>query len=106
MTMRVIDFAPNEALVAAIADRLETASSTESADKEPSLLDLDPEFLDTAKEMLTALTSRSREAPSHRQGDSEGALAVLDLDPRFLDAAKTMLRGFIEKTERNRRSKD
>jgi hypothetical protein len=55
MTMRVIDVAPNEALLANLADRLEKASSGSEPLSEldvQSLLDLDPEFAETARRML------------------------------------------------------
>ena len=62
MMMRVVDVAPNEALLAALADRLEKASSgreplTES-DIE-TLLDLDPAFVETAKSMLREFIART-----------------------------------------------
>ena len=63
MTMRVIDVAPNEALLAALADRLERSSSGEEglADEEiQRILDhLDPTFVDTAKSMLLEFIERT-----------------------------------------------
>jgi hypothetical protein len=52
MTMRVIDVAPNEALLTVLADRLERAAERgESLSEQEikSFLDMDPEFLETAK---------------------------------------------------------
>jgi hypothetical protein len=49
MTMRVIDVAPNEAPLAALADRIEKASSREEPLTENDLqtvLDLEPAFLE------------------------------------------------------------
>lgn len=63
MTMRVIDVAPNEALLATLADRLERSSSGEEglADEEiQRILDhLDPTFVDTAKSMLLEFIERT-----------------------------------------------
>jgi hypothetical protein len=63
MTMRVIDVAPNEALLATLADRLERSSSGEEglADEEiQRILDhLDPTFVDTAKSMLREFIERT-----------------------------------------------
>jgi hypothetical protein len=53
--MRVIDVAPNEALLASLADRLEKASSGGEPISErdvQSLLELDPEFAETARAMF------------------------------------------------------
>jgi hypothetical protein len=100
MTMRVIDIAPNEALAAKIADQLENASSsTDPSQGEPSLLDLDPEFLETAKEMLAQLTQR---LPAAKSAGMEETPPLLDLEPRFLDKAAAMLREFIARTENRR----
>jgi hypothetical protein len=100
MTMRVVDIAPNEALAAKIADQLENASSsTDPSQGEPSLLDLDPVFLDTAKEMLAQLTQRVPPAKSARMEETP---PLLDLEPQFLDKAAALLREFIARTENRR----
>lgn len=68
MTMRVIDVAPNEALLAALTDRLEKTSSGGEALTEEEIrafLDLDPEFLETAKSMLREFFERTE---NYRQG--------------------------------------
>ncbi|HEY7765885.1 MAG TPA: hypothetical protein VIB38_12915 [Aestuariivirgaceae bacterium] len=55
MTMRVIDVAPNEVLLASLADRLEKASSGSEPISErdvQSLLELDPDFAEAARAML------------------------------------------------------
>jgi hypothetical protein len=62
MTMRVIDVAPNEALLARLADRLEKASASgeQLSEKDiQSLIDLDPEFAETAREMLREFIERT-----------------------------------------------
>jgi len=62
VTMRVIDIAPNEALLATIADRLERASSGEEPltdDEIQRMLDLDPAFAETAKFMLREFLERT-----------------------------------------------
>jgi hypothetical protein len=62
MTMRVIDVAPNEALLARLADRLEKASANgeQLSEKDmESLIDLDPEFAETAREMLREFIERT-----------------------------------------------
>jgi hypothetical protein len=62
MTMRVIDVAPNEAALTVLTDRLEQAAErgeplTEEEIK--SFLDMDPEFLETAKSMLREFFDRT-----------------------------------------------
>ena len=55
MTLRVIDVAPNEAPLAALADRLERASSGGEPLTEEEIrtfLETEPAFLETAKSML------------------------------------------------------
>jgi hypothetical protein len=62
VTMRVIDIAPNEALLATLADRLERASSGEEVltdDEIQRILDLDPAFAETAKSMLREFIERT-----------------------------------------------
>jgi hypothetical protein len=62
VTMRVIDVAPNEALLATLTDRLERASAGEEplTDEEVQrLLDLDPAFAETAKSMLREFIERT-----------------------------------------------
>ena len=62
MTMRVIDVAPNEALLAALTDRLEkTSSGGEPLTDEEirAFLDVDPDFLETAKSMLREFFERT-----------------------------------------------
>jgi len=54
LTLRVIDVAPNEAPLAALADRLERASSGGEplTEEERTFLETEPAFLETAKSML------------------------------------------------------
>jgi hypothetical protein len=62
MTMRVIDVAPNEALLAVLTDRLEKTSSAGEplTDEEiRAFLDVDPDFLEAAKSMLREFFERT-----------------------------------------------
>ena len=62
MTMRMIDVAPNEAALTVLTDRLEQATEPGKALTEEeikSFLDMDPEFLETAKSMLREFFDRT-----------------------------------------------
>ena len=62
MTMRVIDVAPNEARLAILTDRLEQAAECGeplTQEEIKSFLDMDPEFLETAKSMLREFFDRT-----------------------------------------------
>jgi hypothetical protein len=62
MTMRVIDVAPNEARLAILTDRLEQAAECGeplTQEEIKSFLDMDPEFVETAKSMLREFFDRT-----------------------------------------------
>jgi hypothetical protein len=60
--MRVIDVAPNEAALTVLTDRLEHAlerGEPLTEEEIRSFLDMDPEFLETAKSMLREFFDRT-----------------------------------------------
>ena len=104
MTMKIADFAPEEAQLIDVSERLSELLSTppQSSAAVPDL-GLDPSYVDAASSLLASLSEQvaapgTRELPLTRE-QIEG---YLDFDPEFMDVARSMLRDFLDRTERGR----
>jgi hypothetical protein len=102
--MKIADAAPNEARLIEISERLSSmlANSELPADDRP-ILDLDPSYLQSARELLVKLSERPRWVSHGGVELTEQQVEThLEFSPAFLDTAKAMLSDFIKRTEARR----
>lgn len=100
MTMKVADAAPEEAQLIEIAERLSEVFSEPDCAQPSAVLDLDPSFLQTARDLLGMLEERSTKGYCGAvQLTKQQIEHHLEFSPDLLDAAKAMLRDFIERMD-------
>jgi hypothetical protein len=95
VTMKIADVAPNEFKLVDLAEQLSRAESPDALKQ--TILDLDPSYVEAAKEMLESLSSEVASSNSYVQLPSEQVEAYLEFDPAFAKDARAILREFIER---------
>jgi hypothetical protein len=98
MTMKLVDAAPNEAVLVDLAEQLSRAESPDQLKR--TILHLDESYLEAAKTMLDRLSTESAASKKNYVSlTTEQIESYLEFDPFFTNDAREILKEFVEATE-------